>query len=109
MNQLFSSITLFFRNVRKRGGTFRKTYSGGGDSRSIFRSGIRKIYQAEDLLKSKAARGATRIRSDNLPAPLNSISSPLRFSTDSSKVTSPGRLLPQKVYSNHPLRFLRIP
>ena len=75
----------------------------------MFRSRIRKIYQAEDLLKNKAARGATRIRSDNLPAPLNSISSPLRFSTDSSKVTSPGRLLPQKVYSNHPLRFLRIP
>ena len=28
---------------------------------------------------------------------------------DSSKVTSPGCLLPQKVYSNRPLRFLRIP
>ncbi len=48
------------------------------------------------------------LRSDNPCAPLNNISPPSRFSADSSKVTSPGCPLPQKVCSNHPLRFLRI-
>ncbi len=46
--------------------------------------------------------------SDNPCAPLNNISPPSRFSADSSKVTSPGCPLPQKVCSNHPLRFLGI-
>ena len=46
------------------------------------------------------------LRSDKPCAPLNNISPPLRFSADSSKVTSPGCLLPQKVYSNRLLRFL---
>ena len=46
------------------------------------------------------------LRSNKPCAPLNNISLPLRFSADSSKVISPGCLLPQKVYSNRPLRFL---
>ena len=60
------------------------------------------------MFKCKAALRATR-SAQTIPARrLTTSLRPLRFSADPSKVTSSGCLLPQKVYSDRPLRFLRI-
>ncbi len=61
------------------------------------------------MFKGKAALRATRC-AQTIPARcLTTSLCPSRFSADSSKVTSPGCPLPQKVYSSRLLRFLRIP
>ena len=58
------------------------------------------------MFKSKAALRLTRSAQTSPARRLTTPLRHLRFSADSSKVISPGCLLPQKVYSNRPLRFL---
>ena len=82
--QLFSSITLCSRNVRKRGGTFRKTYSEEGDSRSIFRSGIwEESKNPKSCLTAKRRAGqlafAQTIPACRLTTPLRLLRSSDRF------------------------------
>ena len=107
MNQLFSSITLFFKNVRKRGGTFRKTYSGEGDSRSIFRSGIwEESKNPKSCLIAKRCAGQL---ADAQTIPAHRLTTPLRLLRSSDRFLQRRMSLlplPQKVYLNRPLRFL---
>ena len=105
--QLFSSLTLCSRNVRKRGGTFRKTYSGEGDSRSIFRSGIwEESKNPKSCLIAKRRAGqlayAQTIPAHRLTTPLRLLRSSVRFLQRRMSLLP----LPQKVYLNQPLRFL---
>ena len=81
--QLFSSLTLCSRNVRKRGGTFRKTYSGEGDSRSIFRSGIwEESKNPKSCLIAKRCAGQL---ADAQTIPAHRLTTPLRLLRSSGR------------------------
>ena len=107
--QLFSSITLSVKYGRKRGGTFRKTYSVKEDSSSIFRSGIwEESKNPKSCLRAKRRAGqlayAQTIPAHRLTTPLRLLRSSVRFLQRRMSLLP----LPQKVYLNRPLRFLHI-